>query len=130
MSLKSPHDFEEQSEATHDEIKSEMHKDTALIKAGQENSIKTVHLSSASGREESFHSINGKYESQNLSVAGIMKMCKETVHQFASAHDQGETINNNVKREMLEDSDEISIDQTNEINIPQHSPTTNPEECH
>ena len=130
MSLKSAHDFEEQSEATCDEIKSEMHKDTALIKAGEENSIETVHLSSALGREESFHSINGKYKSENLSVAGIMKMCKETVHQFAAARD-GETINNNVKREiMLEDSDEISIDQTNEINIPQHSPATNPEESH
>ena len=69
-----------------------------------------MHFSSASDREENFHSINGKYKSENLSVAGIMKMCKDTVHQFESAHDQGETTNNNITREMVEDSDEISID--------------------
>ena len=129
MSSTSPHDFEEHSEATGDEPKSETHEDTDLMTAGQENSTNTVHLSSASVRGESFHSINGKYKPENQLDADKMKRCGSVVNQFTSADDPAETTNNNNKREMVEDSDEISIiDQKNEINLIQHSPATDPEE--
>ena len=127
MSSTSAHDFEEHSEATYDKIHSETQEDTDLITASQENRIKTMHLSSASGPEERFHSTDGKSNCENLSVADKMNMCLSAVNHFISADDPSETKNNNTKREMVKDSAEISINQENEINIPQHSPATNHE---
>ena len=75
-------------------------------------------------------STNVKIKSENQSDADIMKMCGNDVNHFASIDNPAETTNNNIKREIVEDSDEISIDQKNEINIPQHSPATNPEESY
>ena len=130
MSSTSDPDFEEHSEATHDKINSETHEDTDLMAMGQENRIQTVHLSSASGPEESVHSINGKYKSENLLVADKMNVCGSAVNHFISADDPAETANKDIKREMVEDSDEISMEQKYEINILQHSPATNPEESY
>ena len=97
MSLTSAHDFEEHLEVTREEFKSATHEDTNLMTAGHDNRIQMVHLASASGLEESFHSTNGNRKPENQLDAMSLK----SAHDF---EEQSEATRDEIKSEIHQDT--------------------------